>query len=137
MLLLAILRLVPLSRSTLLKSETSSSRLMRSLPSNPRLLMARLLLTGRLLLCRMLLRKAVLSLRLLTADVDEMACEAKLSEEKAARAMVDAARLADELRSEQDLAMDIEKDKKLLEAQCKDAANRADEAESNALKGGR
>merc|ERR1712106_785541 len=73
----------------------------------------------------------------LNADVDEMACEAKLSEEKAARAMVDAARLADELRSEQDLAMDIEKDKKLLEAQCKDAANRADEAESNALKGGR
>merc|ERR1712128_248482 len=73
----------------------------------------------------------------LNADVDEMASEAQLSEEKAARAMVDAARLADELRSEQDLAMDIEKDKKLLEAQCKDAANRADEAESNALKGGR
>merc|ERR1711892_547018 len=49
----------------------------------------------------------------LNADVDEMACEAKLSEEKAARAMVDAARLADELRSEQALAMDIEKDKKI------------------------
>merc|ERR1712110_1211179 len=30
-----------------------------------------------------------------------------------------------------------EKDKKLLEAQCKDAATRADEAEVNALKGGR
>merc|ERR1711937_57212 len=48
-----------------------------------------------------------------------------------------AARLADELRAEQDLAMNLEKDKKLLEAQCKDAANRADEAEANALKGGR
>merc|ERR1711897_59839 len=55
----------------------------------------------------------------------------------AARAMVDAARLADELRCEQELAMNLEKDKKLLEAQCKDAATRADEAEVNALKGGR
>ena len=33
--------------------------------------------------------------------------------------------------------MNLEKDKKLLEAQCKDAATRADEAEVNALKGGR
>merc|ERR1711887_165537 len=41
----------------------------------------------------------------LQADLDEMAAEAKLSEDKAARAMVDAARLADELRAEQDLAM--------------------------------
>merc|ERR1712032_1486110 len=50
---------------------------------------------------------------------------------------LDAARLADELRCEQELAMNLEKDKKLLEAQCKDAATRADEAEVNALKGGR
>merc|ERR1711899_358288 len=62
--------------------------------------------------------------------------EAKMSEDKAARAMVDAARLADELRCEQELAMNLEKDKKLLEAQCKDAATRADEAEVSALKGG-
>merc|ERR1719228_706785 len=73
----------------------------------------------------------------LGADLDEMTNEAKLSEDKAARAMVDAARLADELRCEQDLAMNLEKDKKLLESQCKDAAARADEAEVNALKGGR
>merc|ERR1711973_814115 len=73
----------------------------------------------------------------LQTDLDEMAAEARLSEDKAARAMVDAARLADELRAEQDLAMNLEKDKKLLEAQCKDAAARADEAEVNALKGGR
>merc|ERR1719268_742466 len=58
-------------------------------------------------------------------DLDEMSNEAKLSEDKAARAMVEAARLADELRSEQELAMALEKDKKLLEA------------EVNALKGGR
>merc|ERR1711945_43052 len=55
----------------------------------------------------------------------------------AARARVDAARLADELRCEQELSMALEKDKKLLEAQCKDTGARADEAEVNALKGGR
>merc|ERR1719193_1611573 len=63
----------------------------------------------------------------LGADLDEMTNEARLSEDKAARAMVDAARLADELRCEQDVAMNLEKDKKLLEAQCKDAARLADE----------
>merc|ERR1719292_106651 len=73
----------------------------------------------------------------LGGDLDEMSNEARLSEDKAARAMVDAARLADELRCEQDVAMTLEKDKKLLEAQCKDAGARADEAEVNALKGGR
>merc|ERR1711973_356773 len=73
----------------------------------------------------------------LQGDLDEMSNEARLSEEKAARAMVDAARLADELRCEQELSMALEKDKKLLEAQCKDTGVRADEAEVNALKGGR
>merc|ERR1719419_1212608 len=53
------------------------------------------------------------------------------------RAEQDVARLADELRAEQDVAMTLEKDRKLLEAQCKDAHSRADEAETNALKVGR
>ena len=70
-------------------------------------------------------------------DLDEMSAEASMSEEKAQRAMVDAARLADELRLEQDAAMGLERDKKLLEAQVKDASNRVDEAEQNALKGGK
>merc|ERR1712098_203461 len=70
-------------------------------------------------------------------DLDEMVSEAAMSEEKAQRAMIDAARLADELRAEQDTAMALERDKKLLEAQVKDAANRVDEAEQNALKGGK
>merc|ERR1712080_492704 len=82
-------------------------------------------------------RKLEGELNQLNADLDEMTNEARLSEDKAARAMVDAARLADELRCEQDLAMNFEKDKKILEAQCKDAATRADEAEVTALKGGR
>merc|ERR1712020_118025 len=42
----------------------------------------------------------------LTGDLDEMT-----TEDKAARAMVDAARLADELRCEQELSMALEKDK--------------------------
>merc|ERR1711970_580252 len=82
-------------------------------------------------------RKLDSEMNTLNADLDEMAGEAKLSEEKAARAMIDAARLADELRGEQDIASILEKDRKLLEAQCKDAQTRADEAESNALKGGK
>merc|ERR1740128_1584426 len=60
-----------------------------------------------------------------------------MSEEKAQKAMIDAARLADELRVEQEMAMMLERDKKLLEAQTKDAQNRLDEAEQNALKGGK
>merc|ERR1712061_140918 len=52
----------------------------------------------------------------LQADCDEMAGEASLSEEKAQRAMIDAARLADELRSEQELAQTLEREKRLLEA---------------------
>merc|ERR1719394_248786 len=60
-------------------------------------------------------------------DLDEMTAEAHLSEEKAQRAMIDAARLADELRMEQEAAM----------ALVKDAQNRVDEAEQNALKGGK
>merc|ERR1711988_125439 len=55
----------------------------------------------------------------------------------AQRSMIDAARLADELRSEQEGAMMLERDKKLLEAQVKDAQTRLDEAEQNALKGGK
>merc|ERR1711990_409893 len=70
-------------------------------------------------------------------DLDEMASEAGMSDDKAQRAMIDAARLADELRTEQDMAMMLERDKKLLEAQVKDAQTRVDEAEQNALKGGK
>merc|ERR1712054_669063 len=73
----------------------------------------------------------------LQADCDEMASEAALSEEKAQRAMIDAARLADELRAEQDMAQALERERKLLEAQVKDIQARVDEAQSNALKGGK
>merc|ERR1711962_1232625 len=73
----------------------------------------------------------------LTADMDEMSSEATMSEEKAQRAMIDAARLADELRAEQDTAQSLERERKLLEAQVKDMQARVDEAQANALKGGK
>merc|ERR1711937_57722 len=73
----------------------------------------------------------------LAHDLDEMSAEAAMSEDKAQRAMVDAARLADELRGEQDVAMLLERDAKLLESQVKDAQNRLDDAEQNALKTGK
>merc|ERR1712203_981336 len=59
------------------------------------------------------------------------------SEDKAQHSMIDAARLAEELRAEQEAAMMLDRDKKLLEAQVKDAQSRLDEAEQNALKGGK
>lgn len=51
--------------------------------------------------------------------------------------MVDAARLADELRAEQDHAQTQEKLRKALEQQIKELQVRLDEAEGNALKGGK
>ena len=56
---------------------------------------------------------------LMSHDLDEMQAEAAMSEEKATRAMVDVVRLAEELRNEQDCAMSLERDKKLLEAQAR------------------
>jgi len=73
----------------------------------------------------------------LSADMDEMASEAGMSEEKAQRAMIDAARLADELRGEQDCAQVLERERKLLEAQVKDMQTRVDDAQTQALKGGK
>merc|ERR1711863_223138 len=82
-------------------------------------------------------RKLESEMQTLHGDLDEMAGEAHLSEEKAKKAMVDAARLADELRREQELAQCFEKDRKLFECQVKDMQSRLDEAETNALKGGK
>merc|ERR1711923_540000 len=82
-------------------------------------------------------RKLESEMQTLHGDCDEMVSEAGLSEEKAKKAMVDAARLADELRNEQELAQAYERDRKLFECQVKDMQQRLDEAETNALKGGK
>merc|ERR1719376_1874271 len=82
-------------------------------------------------------RKLEAEMQTLHGDLDGMASEAHLSEEKAKKAMVDAARLADELRAEQEAALGFERDRKLMECQIKDVQQRLDEAETNALKGGK
>merc|ERR1712117_673079 len=82
-------------------------------------------------------RKLESEMQTLHGDLDEMGGEAHISDEKAKKAMVDAARIADELRGEQDVAQSFEKDRKLLECQVKDMQQRLDEAETNALKGGK
>ena len=73
----------------------------------------------------------------LQGDLDEMVSEASFSDEKAKKAMVDAARLADELRNEQEMAQSYERDRKLFECQAKDYQARLDDAETSALKGGK
>merc|ERR1712077_82074 len=82
-------------------------------------------------------KKLESEMQTLHGDLDEMAGEAHLSDEKAKKAMVDAARLAEELRTEQDVAQCFERDRKLLECQVKDVQVRLDDAETNALKGGK
>ena len=69
--------------------------------------------------------------------MDDMSAEAKICEDKAAKAMIDAARIAEELRCKQDCAQMTEKERKVLETQAKEMQNRLDEAETNALKGGK
>merc|ERR1740128_167488 len=57
------------------------------------------------------------SLHTSQAEIDSLLLAAKNSEEKSKRAMVDAARLADELRAEQDHANTELRNKKALESQ--------------------
>merc|ERR1719361_874604 len=79
-------------------------------------------------------RKLDSELQTLHGDFDEMSAEARLCEEKSSKAMVDAAKLADELRAEQEAAQGIERNRKLGESQLKDMQGRFDEAEINAYK---
>merc|ERR1712228_467575 len=71
------------------------------------------------------------------AEIDETLAQAKASEEKAKRAMVDAARLADELRAEQDHSSAQGKAKRALETQIAEVELRLGEANEVAAKGGR
>merc|ERR1712080_8489 len=55
----------------------------------------------------------------------------------ASKSMVDAARLADELRAEQEAALVLSKARKLADVQVKDLQTKLEEADMNALKGGK
>merc|ERR1712127_111515 len=71
------------------------------------------------------------------AEIDDMLHQAKNSEEKAKKAMVDAARLADELRAEQDHVSVQSKNKRALETAMADMENRLADANESAMKGGK
>merc|ERR1711997_757521 len=82
-------------------------------------------------------RKLDSELQTLQADLEEMLCESRIAGDKAKKAMIDAARLADELRAEQENAQHSEKNRRSLECQVKDMQTKLDEAEQQAVKGGR
>jgi len=71
------------------------------------------------------------------AEIDDMLHQAKNSEEKAKKAMVDAARLADELRAEQDHVNTQSKAKHSMEVQLSELEARFAEATDAANRGGR
>merc|ERR1712176_1096168 len=71
------------------------------------------------------------------AEIDDLLHQAKNSEEKAKKAMVDAARLADELRAEQDHTSTLSQGKRAMETQLGEIENRLAEANENAMRCGR
>ncbi|BFZ17428.1 hypothetical protein BsWGS_20467 [Bradybaena similaris] len=82
-------------------------------------------------------RKLESDVQAMQTDLDELSNELRASEERAKKAFSDAARLADELRQEQEHSLQVEKLRKALEGQVKDLQVRLDEAEAQALKGGK
>merc|ERR1719357_1222708 len=71
------------------------------------------------------------------AEIDDMLHQAKNSEEKAKKAMVDAARLADELRAEQDHTNNLSLAKRALEGQFSELEIKCNDANENTMRNGR
>merc|ERR1712020_20105 len=82
-------------------------------------------------------RKLESAVHTLHAEIDDALTQAKPSEEKAKRAMVDAARLADELRAEQDHTAALDKGKAALNAAMAELELNLGQANEVAAKGGR
>ncbi|XP_036610530.1 myosin-2 isoform X3 [Trichosurus vulpecula] len=70
-------------------------------------------------------------------EMEDMIQEARNAEEKAKKAITDAAMMAEELKKEQDTSAHLERMKKNMEQTVKDLQLRLDEAEQLALKGGK
>ncbi|XP_032932479.1 myosin-3-like isoform X4 [Catharus ustulatus] len=73
----------------------------------------------------------------LQAEIEDVTNEAKSAEERAKKAMTDAARMAEELKKEQDTSAHLERMKKNLDQTVKGLQHRLEEAEQLALKGGK
>ncbi|XP_064172522.1 myosin-8-like [Anguilla rostrata] len=82
-------------------------------------------------------KKMEIDISQLQSDIEDAAQEARNADEKAKKAIVDAAMMAEELKKEQDTSAHLERMKKNLEVTVKDLQHRLDEAESLALKGGK
>ncbi|XP_069617907.1 myosin-6 [Ranitomeya imitator] len=73
----------------------------------------------------------------LQTEVEEAVQECRNAEEKAKKAITDAAMMAEELKKEQDTSGHLERMKKNMEQTIKDLQQRLDEAEQIAMKGGK
>ncbi|NXO92552.1 MYH7 protein, partial [Certhia brachydactyla] len=73
----------------------------------------------------------------LSNEVEDAMQECRNAEEKAKKAITDAAMMAEELKKEQDTSAHLERMKKNMEQTIKDLQMRLDEAEQIALKGGK
>ncbi|MCI4374110.1 hypothetical protein PGIGA_G00002380 [Pangasianodon gigas] len=73
----------------------------------------------------------------LQTEVEESVQECRNAEEKAKKAITDAAMMAEELKKEQDTSAHLERMKKNMEQTIKDLQHRLDEAEQIAMKGGK
>nr|AAF99315.1 fast myosin heavy chain isoform 3 [Gallus gallus] len=71
------------------------------------------------------------------SEMEDTIQEARNTEEKAKKAITDAAMMAEELKKEQDTSAHLERMKKNLDQTVKDLQHRLDEAEQLALKGGK
>ncbi|CAN9515320.1 unnamed protein product [Ophioblennius macclurei] len=82
-------------------------------------------------------RKLESDLSLLTGEVDEALQESRSAEDKAKKAITDAAVIAEELKKEQDSSSMFERMKKNMESTVKELQVKLDETEQMALKGGK
>merc|ERR1711972_1245403 len=82
-------------------------------------------------------RKLENELQVAQGEIEEIVSESRNAEDKAKKAITDAAMMAEELKKEQDQSSHLERMKKNMEGNVKDLQHRLDEAEQVALKGGR
>jgi len=82
-------------------------------------------------------RKLEMDIQAMQTDLEEQGNQLRAADEQSKKAFGDTARLADELRQEQEHALHIEKMRKTLEFQVKELQVRLDEAEASSMKGGK
>uniref|UniRef100_A0A3P8WWE7 Myosin, heavy chain 7B, cardiac muscle, beta a n=1 Tax=Cynoglossus semilaevis TaxID=244447 RepID=A0A3P8WWE7_CYNSE len=82
-------------------------------------------------------KKLETDLNVLTGEVEEAIQEHRISEEKAKKALTEAALMAEELKKEQDHSCLLERMKKNMDSTAKDLQIKLDETEQMAIKGGK